>query len=186
MKPSIPYKDRAKVRARFLARVKLESGCMIWKGHTIVFKGEPRPVMRINGVRYHANRVSAWLWLGLDITSLTDQANHGPCNNTLCVHPKHLYVGTQGQNISDSYVRGNHNNQLKGESIGTSKLTESQVRSMVTLRNQGLTLRELELTFDVCRPEISRICSGKRWAHLGLPPTKPMPFGRPRMKVGDA
>ena len=56
----------------------------------------------------------------------------------------------------------------KGESSKTAKLTEEQVRQIRTLRSSGADLRILAAQFRVSESTISAICSGKRWAHIGV------------------
>lgn len=48
------------------------------------------------------HRVSASIYLGLDIDNSSQQANHKiECSNRNCWNPDHLYVGTQAENMID-------------------------------------------------------------------------------------
>lgn len=76
-----------------------KTGCWIYIGgnHT---SGHCRIVYKYK--RYYVHRLSAFLYLGLDLDDLTKQANHKvTCLNPNCWNPEHLYIGTQAENIRD-------------------------------------------------------------------------------------
>jgi hypothetical protein len=61
------------------------------------------------GCSMRANRVSAHLYLNLDIKNKKAQANHRPeCPNHNCWNPIHLYVGNQYLNVRDQMKAGTH------------------------------------------------------------------------------
>src|SRR5690606_26360550 len=50
------------------------------------------------------------------------------CDNPRCVNPAHLSVGTHQENLRDMARKGRwRNSGVRGESVGTSKLTDEQV-----------------------------------------------------------
>jgi hypothetical protein len=56
--------------------------------------------------REKTHRLSAWIFLGLDLDGKL-QANHQIfCKNRNCWNPNHLYVGTQEENYIDEYLSG--------------------------------------------------------------------------------
>lgn len=58
------------------------------------------------------NRLSAHLFLGLDLKDKIQQANHKPdCFHRNCWNPEHLYIGNQYQNIRDSMKAETHSVQ---------------------------------------------------------------------------
>lgn len=57
-----------------------------------------------NGQNLHAHRVSAMLYLGLDLDSSL-QVNH-KCETKRCFNPEHLYIGTQSDNIKQAFQEG--------------------------------------------------------------------------------
>lgn len=70
------------------------TGCLHPQGYGLFyFEGRPRK----------ANRIAAYLWLGLDINDSKQFACHKDdiCNNKACFNPDHLYVGTSQDNVRD-------------------------------------------------------------------------------------
>ena len=73
------------------------------------------------------------------------------CNNSWCINPKHLTVGTQADNISD---RDRAGNTAKGENHGNALLTNDQVRFIYQSRIPGVRLAE---QFSVHKCTVSAI-----------------------------
>lgn len=70
--------------------------------------------LRIAGRQYTIHRLSAYLFLDLDIENQTIQVNHKvECLNPNCWNPEHLYLGNQSDNIKDQVVKGTHHNASK-------------------------------------------------------------------------
>jgi len=91
-----------------LHRTKIDpiSNCHIWTGAQ---NGVGYGRIRIGGRYYTTHRISAFLYLGLDLDNYELQANHKrECNNPICWYHEHLYVGTQAQNMADSAALGTH------------------------------------------------------------------------------
>lgn len=100
------------------------------------------------------------------------------CDNRPCCNPKHLYVGSDAQNIRDIYVRGRAN-PTQGNRHGRSKLTEETVIQIFqSVNNQGLTRTRVAELHHIDMSVVSRIVSGKTWAHLNLVPGAPSRYPR--------
>lgn len=80
-----------------------------------------------------------------------------------CCNPKHLYWATRTQNSEDSR---NHGTMAIGESVGTSKLTEYQVKKIREGLLEGERQIELAQKFGVSRKAIYRIKKRHLWAHV--------------------
>jgi len=82
------------------------------------------------------------------------------CDNRLCCNPKHLFLGSQGDNRRDAAMKGI---AARGERTGTSKLTEDQVRA---IRLDVRTGVEVAREYGVSPANISIIRTRKAWKHL--------------------
>jgi hypothetical protein len=85
------------------------------------------------------------------------------CDVRSCV--RHLFLGTQRDNMQGMLRKGRAN-KARGSAHGRSKLTEKNVLQILKLRGKGWTLEQLSVKFGVGTMQVSRICGGKRWAHL--------------------
>lgn len=103
-------KDFTKILARLWKRTTIDeiTGCWLLSGF-LDKDGYAR--IYYSGINMRANRISAHIYLELEITSKL-QANHKPeCPNKHCWNPIHLYVGNQYQNVRDSVKAGTHSKQ---------------------------------------------------------------------------
>ena len=98
-----PFVDKKTV-VPLIDRIDLDerTGCWNWRGA----KSRGYGIAKWRGRLIHAHRLSAILWLGLKNNSPL-LALH-KCDNAACFNPKHIYLGTQSQNIRDCVARGRH------------------------------------------------------------------------------
>jgi hypothetical protein len=88
------------------------------------------------------------------------------CDDTHCVNPSHLMVGTQRDNVQDMLAKG-RDNYARGEGSASSTLTEDDIRAIRSIARQGdMSLRALALRFGVSRSAVARACTGDTWAHV--------------------
>lgn len=86
------------------------------------------------------------------------------CDNPSCVNPKHLFLGTHGDNIQDMVKKGRN---AKGEKTNNNKLKNKQVREIKELfKNQYKTISQIADIYNVSRSTISNIINKKTWKHL--------------------
>lgn len=84
------------------------------------------------------------------------------CDNPPCCNPRHLFLGTQYDNIKDMDSKG-RNNQPKGINHCRAIFTEEQVRNI-----KFSSLPELELVeiYGCSLSAIRHIKSGHTWKHI--------------------
>lgn len=59
-----------------------------------------------------------------------------------------------------------HVKSVKGEEVGTSKLTEQNVIQIRNLRQKGMTLQKIADQFRINNSNVYYICSRKTWKHI--------------------
>lgn len=85
------------------------------------------------------------------------------CDNRACVNPRHLWIGTHTENLSD---RDGKRRQAFGERNGRAKLTEADVRAIREFRSIGLTQQAIADRFGVSQFTVSAILLGKVWSSV--------------------
>jgi len=89
------------------------------------------------------------------------------CDNRKCCNPEHLYLGTDKENTRDRVLRGRiRNGGNKGEEIGTSKVTEQQVREIKIRLKNGETPYQIAKNYPIGKDAIYHIKWGRRWKHV--------------------
>jgi len=90
------------------------------------------------------------------------------CDNPKCVNPRHLFVGTNSENIQDAISKGRtwrSNNQ--GEHNPRATLTESDVLDIRRKRKQGLSFATINKDYPVGRTAIQDCAiGGRKWKHI--------------------
>lgn len=87
------------------------------------------------------------------------------CDSPHCVNPRHLFMGTNGDNMMDASRKGRLN-APRGENHAGSKLKNEDVFEIRRLRNQGLSYSELGRKFNCSDVNIKNIIVGKKWKHI--------------------
>ena len=82
------------------------------------------------------------------------------CDNTCCVNPDHLSVGTHKENIQDMIRKGR---SIRGVNRYSSKLTEDQVREIYASTATG---KEIGKQYGVSSTTVYRIRGGDLWSHI--------------------
>ncbi len=95
------------------------------------------------------------------------------CDNRKCVNPSHLFLGTHADNVADKVAKGRQPKGMKpklpfkpGQANISSKLTETQVKEILTRYKDGERQANLMRYFGVSRQTICNIVNGKRWKYL--------------------
>ena len=146
----------------------------------------------------HPVHGQCWVWTGYEVKGygrlgksniahrFSWQLHHGnipdglcvlhKCDNTLCVNPKHLFLGTRFDNVFDM-VRKGRQNAPRGDNHPAhlypdrwaKVLTEKDVREMRRLyqkHSMKFGYRALGKRFGVSLQTAYRTISGKAWKHV--------------------
>jgi hypothetical protein len=127
-------------------------GCWEWN-RSRTHKGYGKQVM--SGKLYAAHRLSAYVFLGLDLTSKKHVCHK--CDNPPCINPEHLYVGTVVTNMNDRSVRGRH---------GLAKLTPEAVVEIRERLVNGESQSSIARQFSISQAIISKIYRKQLWKHI--------------------
>lgn len=94
------------------------------------------------------------------------------CDNPPCVNPKHLFAGTNRDNVLDAMRKGRWPKQdgnpyaVRGEQQGLSKLTNAQVLEIRRLAAQGISQYVIKDIFGVTQANVSAIVRRETWKHI--------------------
>jgi DNA-binding NarL/FixJ family response regulator len=151
--------------------------CWLWTAATLpkgygVFSRDGRQVL--------AHRFSCELALGRPIDR-ADYVLHS-CDNPRCVNPAHLRVGSQADNVKDTWDRRRrkardvsgvnspwvtHPHRMRrGEGVNTAVLTEASVREAWRLILSGHSATETARLLHAPIGSIRAIMQGRSWRHL--------------------
>jgi hypothetical protein len=84
------------------------------------------------------------------------------CDNTKCINPDHLELGTHQENMNDRNERGR---TTKGSKHHASKLTDKQ--ALEIFQSQGTkTITELSNLFGISKGSVSNIWKKESWKHI--------------------
>lgn len=82
------------------------------------------------------------------------------CDNRACVNPKHLFLGTQADNMRDMFAKRRNRNP-QGEDHGRCRLTDLQVSEIRELWAQGISCSELGRIYFVASSWVSALVRNK-------------------------
>lgn len=149
----------------FWAKVAITAnGDLCWE-----WKGAKSPLgyghLKFLGHYENAYRIA---WILPDYKIPNDMSVLHSCDNPTCVNPKHLFIGTQLDNMQDMTRKGR---RAYGEKVSNaneknpnSKLTENQINKMrKRFRAGGITKAELGRQYGITRGHVCKIISGRNW-----------------------
>lgn len=140
---------------RFWSRVdiKADKYCWNWVGHKQKFG---HGYIVLNGKYWIASRLS---WLLCHGKLSNNLCVCHKCDNPSCVNPKHLFLGTQIDNLKD---RDNKGRTARGTTQHSSKLTVEDIKTIRRIK-EWWTQDTLSQIFGVSQNAISRIIHKKTW-----------------------
>lgn len=86
-------------------------------------------------------------------------------DNPSCVNPRHLWLGTDADNMRDRGAKG-RTNKPKGQANSKAKLTDDDIPVIRRKRKDGRTIRSLATEYRLNVEAISRLLSRKTWSHV--------------------
>ena len=157
--------DRGKREPRFWSKVDQSNGenaCWLWTGHRGT---NGYGTARFEGLSTRqAHRIAYMLHHGVELRLLVHVCHDCPGgDNRLCCNPKHLWIGTNADNVADKVRKGR---QTFGSTAGRAKLTESKVRTVWKLLGRGWTTTRVASRYQVSSRTIQAIARGESWKHV--------------------
>lgn len=132
-----------------------EGGCWEWTAATLK-QGYGK--LGYCGKTLSAHRAS---WLAFKGLIPAGQHVLHKCDNRRCVNPEHLFLGDAAVNARDRNEKGRH---ARGERIGTSKLTEADVRKIKD--HPEISGRAFAVMLGVSPTTVHLIRQGEHWSHV--------------------
>lgn len=159
---SIEPRRKQTERERFDAKHALgPGGCWVWSGYR---NAEGYGGFKTGGRSRRANRVAWRLYRGPIPYGLV--VCHA-CDNTACVNPDHLFLGTDSDNAKDRERKGRGGGKVVfGALHPNAKLSDDAVREIRRRRACGETFRFIATEFGVTPSVIERIVAHKTWKHV--------------------
>jgi hypothetical protein len=155
------YKMDDSTLKRFMDKVKTVGECWQWTGAN-TRKKNGYGVIRIGTTKILTHRLS-WLHHKGEIPDSSLVLHQ--CDNSLCVRPDHLFLGTQQDNVTDMMNknrRGIHD-VSKGVDHFNSKLTPEIIKAIASdIRTQA----EIAKQYNVSQSVISKIKLNQAWKHI--------------------
>lgn len=148
---------------RFFNKVIKSKHCWKWKGATNN-RINGYGILWVKGKRQLAHRIS---WIIHKGKISKDRNVLHKCDNPICVNPKHLFTGTQLDNVRDMYKK-RRNAAIVGEACTRHILTSQQVKE---IRNKYIPwkysmnklAKEYNVTSNGC---IFSIIKHRTWKHI--------------------
>jgi hypothetical protein len=147
---------------RFWSKVDKMNECWQW---TASCDPDGYGAFKLNGKKVNAHRV-AWELTRGEISD--DLWVLHSCDNPGCVNPAHLFLGTRADNMRDAAKKGRLANrkQVRGSEVGTSKLTEDDVKAIRDYYAAGERLAPLAGAYQINYYTVSKIVRRVLWKHI--------------------
>lgn len=144
--------------ARFWSKVSVTQrpeSCWEWQGAR---HGKGYGHIRISGKVEKAHRIAYEIAVG----PIPDGMHvcHA-CDNPPCCNPKHLWLGTNEDNLLDRQSKRRH---AHGVRHSRARLTEDEVREIVAI--DGISHSRIAEMFGISKTTVSHIKCGRSWRHI--------------------
>lgn len=139
------------------------TGCLLYTGSV---SGTGYGNISYRGARAKAHRLAYRLFVGEIPDGLC--VCH-TCDNRACVNPRHLWLGTNKQNVDDREEKGRRH-CVEGAKNPRARLTEDDVRNIRRLRKAGVAKSLLAAQFGLTIGYVKDISNGRTWRSLEAHP----------------
>lgn len=86
------------------------------------------------------------------------------CDNPPCCNPRHLFLGTNTDNVRDM-IRKGRCRPPRGSKHGNARLVETDIPRILKLVKR-LPRKEVALRYEVTTQAVTDIVLGRRWSHV--------------------
>lgn len=153
---------------RFWSKVNKDGECWVWLGARMGSPNNRRGAIYAHSKLCAAHRIS-WELVNGEIPD--GMVICHTCDNTLCVRPDHLFIGTQKDNIHDMIRKGRRARACalrgaKGEAHRWAKLDNVAVMDVVNSALSGESKKSIARRYSVDPNAIRLILRGATWRHL--------------------
>lgn len=142
-------------KERFETKVLKTDGCWTWTG-VVTKLGYGH--FWLDGTNKLAHRVSYLIHKG-DPTGF--KVLHS-CDNTLCVNPEHLRLGTQADNVRDMDQKGRRK-VLTREDHGRAVMTEESVKALRFDASIRMNRKFLARKYGISLAQVNNIIARRQW-----------------------
>lgn len=143
---------------RFLSKTQvISTGCIEW---TRAKDYQGYGVATFNSKSIRAHRLSYMIFVGNIPPNM--YVLHR-CDNPSCVNAKHLFLGTNKENMRDKVLKGR---QANGEKNGNSRMKEEEILQIRKLYLSGVSMKEISKKFNSNVSQVHKIIRRKLWGHI--------------------
>lgn len=142
-------------------------GCWLWSGKThqygygLIDIKERLPNGKRQTTSVRAHRFSIYIETG--VLPPDDQQVCHICDVRACVNPRHLFLGTNADNVKDMHKKGRGHRPI-GELSGRARLSEADV--LFIRKNAEISVKDLAAHFRVSLSAIDHARRGRNWKHI--------------------
>lgn len=158
------YKELAKLYLKQFMHYDRKTNCREWTG-SMYSNGYGFVTIPGSGKSVSVHRLAAHLWKGFDLNA--DLVVCHRCDNRKCFNPKHLWIGTQSDNIKDGFIKGR---MSRGSAHANSKLNEADVVAILDAVHLGMSQTGLARKYGIRESSITLIKQRKAWKHVKWSP----------------